>query len=190
MNSETRVKSPSIYSIPADEHFLDVLTQGIMDRYFDEKDPFGLAQILVLLPTRRSCRALQDAFLRHTDGRAILLPRMVPIGDIDEDQLQIDTLATDIFSEENNVLPAVNDMQRRLMLSQLIQQQAQKTTDSILEDKNFPTDRAIRLAFELSSLLDQVQNEQLGFENLAKLVPDDYASHWQITLQFLNILTE
>ena len=190
MNSETRVKSPSIYSIPADEHFLDVLTQGIMDRYFDEKDPFGLAQILVLLPTRRSCRALQDAFLRHTDGRSILLPRMVPIGDIDEDQLQIDTLATDIFSEENNVLPAVSDMQRRLMLSQLIQQQAQKTTDNILEDKNFPTDRAIRLAFELSSLLDQVQNEQLGFENLAKLVPDDYASHWQITLQFLNILTE
>lgn len=190
MNSEERVNFPSIYTIPADDHFLDVLTKGIIDRYFDDKDPFGLAHILVLLPTRRSCRALQDAFLRYTDGGSVLLPRMIPIGDIDEGHLQIDTLATDIFSEENNVLPAVSDMRRRLILSQLIQQQAQKTTGTILEDKNLPTDRAIRLAFELSSLLNQVQNEQLGFENLAKLVPDDYAAHWQITLQFLNILTE
>ena len=35
-----------------------------------------------------------------------------------------------------------------------------------------------------------MQTEGLGFDRLARLVPEDYAAHWQITLDFLAILTE
>jgi ATP-dependent helicase/nuclease subunit B len=51
-------------------------------------------------------------------------------------------------------------------------------------------EQAARLADELGRLLDQVQTEQLSFRQLERLVPAELARHWQITLDFLNILTE
>ena len=42
-----------------------------------------------LLPTRRACRALTMAFVRQSKGRPLLLPRMTPLGDIDDDDLGI-----------------------------------------------------------------------------------------------------
>ena len=71
------------------------------------------------------------------------------------------------------------------MLARLVQQSAVQTSDSHL-----PIDQAVQLAGELSNLLDQVQTERLGFERLVDLVPDDYAVHWQLTLQFLGVLTD
>ncbi len=50
-------------------------------------------------------------------------------------------------------------------------------------------DQAARLAEELARLLDSVQIERLSFDGLAGLVPDRYASHWQLTLRFLQVLT-
>ena len=50
-------------------------------------------------------------------------------------------------------------------------------------------DHAARLAGELSRLLDQVETEGLDLAALSRLVPADYAEHWQITLAFLEILT-
>src|SRR3546814_8098556 len=51
-------------------------------------------------------------------------------------------------------------------------------------------DHAIRLAAELARLIDQVETEGLDFGDLQNLVPEDYAEHWQITLDFLRIVTE
>ena len=46
------------------------------------------------------------------------------------------------------------------------------------------------MAAELARLLDQVQTERLSFDALGGLVPEDYARHWQLTLDFLRILSE
>ena len=51
-------------------------------------------------------------------------------------------------------------------------------------------EQAARLASELGRLLDQVQTEQLKFEDLKALVPDEYAKHWQVTLEFLEVITK
>ena len=39
------------------------------------------------LPTRRACRLARDLFLEVTRERAAILPRIVPIGDLDEDEI-------------------------------------------------------------------------------------------------------
>ncbi|NKB50481.1 MAG: double-strand break repair protein AddB [Alphaproteobacteria bacterium] len=174
----------AVFTIPAHVPFVDALAAGITHDHASTDDPLALARVLVLLPTRRACRALQDAFLRQSGGRALLLPRMVPIGDVDEDALQFDLLAMQTPDTERDIPPAIGDMRRRLMLARLVQDSAAQTGEGQL-----PVDQAVRLASELSNLLDQVQTERLGFERLSGLVPEDYAEHWRLTLQFLEVLT-
>ena len=55
-------------------------------------------------------------------------------------------------------------------------------------DRRTSPDQAVRLARELARLLDQVHSERLSLDRLEGLVPKDFAEHWGITLQFLDIL--
>jgi ATP-dependent helicase/nuclease subunit B len=189
MPSDRTAAGASVFTIPSHVPFVDALAAGIAADHANADDPLALARVLVLLPTRRACRALQDAFLRHSGGRALLLPRMVPIGDVDEDALQFDLLAMQTPETEREIPPAIGDMRRRLLLARLVQESAAQTGGETQVEGRLPIDQAVRLAAELSNLLDQVQTERLDFEALAGLVPEDYAEHWQLTLQFLGVLT-
>jgi ATP-dependent helicase/nuclease subunit B len=176
-------KSLQVYSIPSELPFVDALAAGLTERA--AASSFELADFTILLPTRRAVRSLREAFLRLSDGRPLLLPRMMPLGDLDEEELAIagwEELPSGLGGDSSIELPeAISSVQRHLMLTKRIQ---------ALEGDQVSVDQAARLATELASLLDQVQTEQLDFAKLHSLVPDDYAVHWQMTLQFLEILTE
>ena len=77
----------AFYTIPAELPFLDALVAGILPRAGD--DPLALTRTTILLPTRRAVRSLTEAFLRASAGRALLLPRLVPVGDLDAEELAI-----------------------------------------------------------------------------------------------------
>lgn len=169
---------PAVFTIPSRLAFVDVLARGIMADAGD--DPLALSAVTVLLPTRRACRALRDAFLRLSGGAPILLPRLMPFNGLDEEEAlfsgfaSAETLAT--------LPPAIAPLKRQLFLARLIQSRRVAGRTPHLEE-------AIRLAAELSRLIDQVQTEQLSFERLKDLVPDTYAEHWKETLSFLEIVT-
>ena len=172
-----------VYTIPAELPFVDALAAGLSDRA--ASGPFDLADFTVLLPTRRAVRSLREAFLRLSDGQPLLLPRMMPLGDLDEEELAIagwQELPKQFEGEGISDLPeAISSLHRHLMLTKRIQ---------VLEGDRMNIDQAARLASELGRLLDQVQTEQLDFAKLQSLVPEEYALHWQVTLKFLEILTE
>ena len=170
-----------VYNIPAEMPFVDTLAAGLIVKA--SEGPFELVDFTVLLPTRRAIRSLRDAFLRQSKGAPMLLPRMLPLGDLDEEELFIvgwEESSTK-FNEEINVdLPdAISSVHRQLMLTKRIQ---------ILEGDQVSVEQAALLASELGRLLDQVQTEQLKFENLTALVPEEYAKHWQVTLKFLEVI--
>ncbi|MFQ5971479.1 MAG: double-strand break repair protein AddB, partial [Alphaproteobacteria bacterium] len=173
----------NIYTIPPNLPFLDVLVAGLADRYGASGEPWTLSRVVVLLPTRRACRAFRDACLRLTDGRPLLLPRLLPIGDIDEDELGLGELT--VLGPELEAPPAIPELRRRLLLTRLIR--AQQAADK--GPGHIPAEQAVRLAERLARLLDQVQAERLSFDRLTDLVPEEYARHWQLTLEFLGILT-
>lgn len=172
-----------VYSIPPDVPFVDALARGLLRRAGD--GPLALSATTVLLPTRRACRALQDAFLRAVDGRALLLPRLLPLGDLDEEEL---VLAGDEVPSDGGAAlaqpPAIAPLRRQLLLARLIRHWGARS------DQAIPGDQAVRLAAELARLIDQTETEELDFAKLDRLVPEDYAEHWQRTLGFLRIVTE
>ncbi len=167
-----------VFTIPPGVAFVDALAAGILDETGD--DPSALLDYTILLPTRRACRSLRDAFLRAGDGKAMLLPTMRPLGDVDEDEFAFHEAPELGGVEAPPVIPA---MHRRLLLTRLILGW-ERAGDGM------SVDQAARLAVELERLLDQVQTERLSFDGLKDLVPEDFAEHWQKVLAFLTILTE
>ncbi|MEE8516364.1 MAG: double-strand break repair protein AddB [Alphaproteobacteria bacterium] len=186
--------APEIYNIPAGRPFVDALAAGILARLkasgADIKaDPLGLADVTILLPTRRACRSLGEAFRRLGGTRAMALPRMLPLGDLDEDELVIADAAEFGMAGgdggDTGLPMAMAGMRRQLLLSQLV---LKLGIESWAEPPG--PDQAVRLAAELARLVDQVHTERIGFDRLAALVPEDYARHWQETLEFLKIVTD
>lgn len=176
-------KKPSVYNIPPGYSFADQLARGLWERV--KHDPIALSDYTVLLPSRRGCRTLRDAFLRLADGKPVMLPRLRPIGDVDEDELILQLAAEESGGEENisdllSIPPAVSKLRRQLLLARIIMKMD--------DERSF--DQAASLALPLGRLLDQVQTERISFDRLGDIVPESYAGHWQETLEFLKILTE
>ena len=168
---------PRVYTIPPGVPFVDALAGHLLAGSAGE--PLALGRTTILLPTRRAVRSLREAFLRLGGGKALLLPRMTPLGDIDEDAPAFAAEEASPGSAALEVPPAISELRRRLLLAELILKLGGRTAE-----------QAVALAAELARLIDRVETERLGFENLAGLVPARYARHWQITLEFLRIVTE
>ncbi len=145
-----------------------------------------LAAATVLLPTRRACRALAEAFLRQGGGAALLLPTLSPIGDLDGEELDFTAGSEEPGSPDAlEIPPAIPEMRRQMLLTRLILARAEA------EGGGQPSPaQAARLAAELARLIDQVRTERLSFDALADLVPEELAGHWQVTLKFLTLVTE
>jgi ATP-dependent helicase/nuclease subunit B len=166
-----------IFTIPPGLPFVDTLARHLLIEA--DSDPLRLAEAIVLLPNRRACRSLKEAFLRLSGGTPLLLPRLRPIDAVDEDEIAL-------FADEPlDIPPAIGTLERHLLLTRLVMAMGSG------RGGHAPSpDQAARLAGELAKLLDAVQIERITFDRLAGLVPEDYAAHWQATLDFLKILTE
>ena len=169
----------NLFAVPPHVPFLDAIALGWLRRCqegADHDDPLAISKGLILLPTRRSARALAEAFLRVRDGHPMLLPRITALGALDETPLAL--------AGALDLPPAVEPMQRLAALSTLIL--AMKGKGGAPRT----ADRAWLLARELASLMDEA--ERAGIDLAARL-PDaadpEYAGHWAQTLEFLHIVT-
>ncbi len=170
----TSAARPSLYTIAPGRPFLDLLAAGILQRH--GTTPERLARVTVLLPTRRACRALTEAFLRAGEGKALLLPRIRPLGDIDEDELVFHRGET----ADADALP-FSPLDRTLLLARLL------GASPLAGDAAM----AVRLGRLLGELLDMAATEEVALDRLEELVSDpNLSEHWALTLKFLAVIRE
>src|SRR5829696_5324243 len=84
--------SPRVFTIPASAQFLPVLIDALMnDRlglgFKPSGDPLALADVTIYLPTRRATRLVRETFMDIVKGDAAILPRLVSLNDVDEDEI-------------------------------------------------------------------------------------------------------
>ncbi len=171
---------PRLYTIASGAHFLDTLAAHLLT--IADGDPLRLASIRVLLPTRRAGRALAEAFLRRSGGGAMVLPRVIPIGDVDEDELSIaDAGVPSGGGAAVDMPPAIANLHRQALLARAVM---------ALPDHKLQPEQAMGLAAELAKLLDRMTTEDCAPSALKSLVHEDYAVHWQEVLRFLEILID
>ena len=184
--------TPTVYSIPGTERFLetlhDHLVAGDLLPGWTPTDPLEWADLTILVPTRRAGRALRDLFLDRAGGDAVILPRIRPIGDVEEDHPQFD-----VGDADPDLAPAVSGMERHLVLTRLILGWTRAlnqdgTPVSPVRIPASPAD-ASWLAHDLAALMDQVATEEADWSGLTDLVPEDFAAYWQMSLTFLQIAT-
>src|SRR5271154_4741524 len=181
--------TPRVFTIPASAPFLPTLIEALSAGklgFATPSDPLALASATIYLPTRRACRLMRDAFLGARNGDAAILPRIVAIGDIDEDEIAFaEAAAGDIAADALALPPALGALERRLMLAQLI-----STWANALElhgARGAPLvaqtpAAACALADDLARLIDDMTMSDESWDKLDGLVPDFLDQYWQLTL--------
>jgi ATP-dependent helicase/nuclease subunit B len=176
----SRPDNPSVYNIAAHGGFADALAQGLLDRF--GKDPFDLARGLIILPNNRARRAVHDAFVRLSED-GLLLPQMAVIGDLELDESV--GVALDRGDLALDVPPAINPLDRHLMLAQMIETESRRRDNPVLAQD------ALRLAAEFTRTMDQLTVENLSLRDLLDLdVEPELAAHWQDSLGFFRAIAE
>src|SRR6202035_3906976 len=122
-----------------------------------------------------------------------LLPRIVPIGDIDEDEIAFAEMATGAAATDAlDLPPALGGLPRRMLLARFVLLWAQRL-------KPAPGDQplvvgtpaaALALADDLARLMDDLATREIEWSRLDGLVPEHVDRYWQLTLDFLKIARE
>ena len=195
----------NIYTIPPGVSFLRALARAVLAGDLPRAGSappaaLDLPEITILLPTRRAARALQEAFLEESGARALLLPKIRPIAETNEDQGLLAALLNPetIGPAGEDIPPAVGEIERRLVLTGLVQRWSEAMRADAGDDPRggapfsasgaTSAAQAAALAAELARLMDEVETENVSLSHIADLVPDSFSAHWQLTLRFLEIV--
>ncbi len=202
-------RPPHVFTIPPGAPFLptvaEALLGGVLVPGFSAADgPLGLAAATVFVPTRRSARALAAVLAERIGGPSILLPRILPLGDLD-------TMETELLFDGSGLddpfgagLPdAIGDTARRMILTRLILQWARQVRRAIIsvapdgsrtlhphEELLVATSAADAwaLSADLAALSDDLAAEGIDWSRVMPLGTDRYDRYWRITLDFLGIV--
>ena len=198
----------NVLTIPPGVPFLPCFVAALLDGrvvqgFSKALGPLALAQATIYVPTRRAGGALAAEFLRTSPQTRLLLPRILPLGALEENEpaLSFEAEASDGWAGE--ALPeAVDEITRRLELADLILAWAQAIRHAIVsvdpqgrryydERESFlvattPAD-AWHLSVDLADLIDELIIEGVAWKRLDPLVLPEFDSYWRITLEFLGV---
>jgi len=124
-----------------------------------------MAGIEIILPTKRACLTVKEAFLRASHSQSLLLPKLIPL-------YEMDNLDADLP-------PKMDRLNRTLLLSRLCM--AKPNIGSM--------DKAVIVAVGLGELLDEFYQYETDISRLPSLVQEkQFADHWNETALFLDII--
>ncbi len=184
-----------VFNVPASAPFLRTVIAALVDGRliggFDARaKPERLAQATLYLPTRRAGRMAREIFLDVLGTDAVILPRIVALGDIDEDELEFAQAAAGTDLTSLDTPPALEGVQRRLLLAQLIAAWAERLKPGDPAQAPLVVGgpaATLALADDLARLMDDMATRGVDWKALDGLVPDALDQYWQLTLRFLNI---
>ncbi len=185
----------NLFTIPAGAPFLGVLAQAMLEgrfgRVHDPEDPAALARVTLYLPTRRAARAFAACLSDKLDGAPLLLPRILPLGDVDEAETAL--IGAGALAEDR--IAPIDPLARRMILTRLVDAWGRSANRSHLrldpaEPSLVPATlaEAYGLAGDLAALLDQMQTEDVAVERLGRLDAARFDKIWQLNAEFLSIL--
>ncbi|HTV67483.1 MAG TPA: double-strand break repair protein AddB [Rhizobiaceae bacterium] len=188
--------SARVFSIPPGAPFLPTVADALIDGHlvpgfsFDG-DPLKFADVTIFVPTRRAARELRAVFAARMRSGSAILPTVRPLGEFDED-----LAAFEGDSDTSLALaPPIAATDRLLMLAPLVRAWKKRLPAHVAalfeEEVVVPTSAAdsIWLARDLATLIDEVETEGADWAKLASLVEGNLSNWWQVTVDFLQIVT-
>src|SRR5215471_4907800 len=192
-----------VFSVPLSVPFLRTVVAALIDGrlvagFEARKEPAALVGATLYLPTRRAVRLAREVFLDALARDAALLPRMVALGDIDEDELafadESDEFGGTSFGGTEfggtefggtaplDIPPKLGELERRLTLATLVAAWAKGEVLAPLAVGGPAS--TLSLASDLARLMDDMLTRNVSWDALDELVPDQLDRYWQHSLQF------
>ena len=167
-----------VYSVPFGADLCDATAAHILRHA--GIDPIAASTFILLLPNNRAIRAMTEAFVRQASP-GLLLPRMVAVGDLALDEALGPLL--DPLDGDEPIWPAISPASRIVLLAELVLKY-RPTGQSVSAAE------ALRLARKLAEMIDEIEIEQVGLDELNNINIDaDLADHWQNSFgQIVQIL--
>ncbi|MDX5360692.1 MAG: double-strand break repair protein AddB [Alphaproteobacteria bacterium] len=173
---------PAVFTIPAGLPFADLVAREVL-RAHGDTDPLALADVTLLVPTRRAVGVLREAFLREGGGRLTLLPRLRAIADAGSEAAELPTGAD---AAALDLAPPVDPVHREILLARLI------LDGGVVDGLDLDAPRALALGGDLARLIDEMTAEGVGADGLGAVLeasagPDwqdrlaDLSAHWETT---------
>ncbi len=188
-------RPPNLWTIPPGVAFLPALAEAVStDALIDgagTDDP-SLADMTIYVPTRRAARALRGQFVERMGGKAVILPTIRPLGEFDEEAGLLDGTNREAI----DLPPPAGQFERLMALAPLVRAWKSRLpahVAALFEEQLIvpaSTADAIWLSRDLAALIDEFEAEDISWDALDALVPDELAGWWQVTLDFLKIVTE
>ena len=192
------IEPSHVFTITRGAPFLPTLVDALLDgRLVGDlgDDPLALAAVTIYLPTPGVAKELAKRLAARL-GEAALLPRMIPLGEADEAELDLAAMPL-VANAATGLDPEMQKLERRLILARLVQSWAQAVDRSLLpidEEVPFlvpasPAD-AVALAADLEGLMDALTVEGLPWSEIAGAVEAEYSRYFGLTLDFVRIAAE
>ncbi len=180
-----------VFSVPVSVPFLRTVVAALIDGCLVEgfearTDPVRLAEATLYLPTRRAVRMAREVFLDELRAEAAILPRIIALGDIDEDELAFAEDAEQFGGAAPlDIPPDLGELERRLTLARLVAAWAKRPV--LAPQVVGGPASTLALAGDLARLIDDMVTRNVPWDALDGLVPDQLDQYWQHSLQFLQI---
>lgn len=164
---------------------IEALAQRVLAGFpLAEDGPHDLTRWTILVPTRRAARALEEKLFTLSRTAALLLPRVRPIGDTDED------LLADAFPQEG-IPDAASPLAQLFMLLGLIDEWAAANPQlPLAADVRQSRSQALGLAQSLSDLVTQLETEEIAPDFASIFRELDLAEHRLTILSLLDLVQE
>ena len=183
--------APGVSFLPT---FVAALLDGkIVEGISQAIAPLDLARISIFTPTRRAARALAVEFALKLDRPAALLPRILPLGALDE--IESATLLSETSFDD--WAPTIDEVERRLALAGLIVAWARALAGAVISSDDAGRTasfliapnaaNACALAKELGALIDEFVIEGVEPEAVLGCADESFDDYWAITRDFLGI---
>jgi ATP-dependent helicase/nuclease subunit B len=205
------MQAANVFTIAPDAPFLKsfvtALLEGrVVEGFSKNPGPLEMAETTIYVPTRRAARALACELARAIGRPSIVLPRILPLGALEETETSL------LFDEEGlgavsepGLPQAASEIERRMQLAGLILEWARALSHAIVSVSaqgkhefdtresflvaSTPAD-AWHLSGDLAKLIDELIIEDVAWKRLDPLVLPEFDPYWRITLDFLNIAIE
>ncbi len=185
------------------EAFVDAFLAGeILPSLGRETPPLAMARATIYVPTQRAARALRAQFASAFDKGATLMPRILPLGGLEERETS--AIFSDFASDfDETAFPQIEELERRLLLAQLVVKWSDAVSNAIVSadgqgdfiyDESEPflvassPAGAYALAADLGALIDEFIIEDIDADAIDKAIDDSaFDRYWSITTTFLRI---
>ncbi len=171
----------NLFTIAPFAPFLEVLAKKILDGTllpdWNMQNDFALSDITIMLPSARARLQLAEEFAKICNGATLLPNILVFGGNSEEEEVFLPPYEGDEF------LPPISFAKRRLIIGKLVE----KFFAQNQANMQISTSEILALSDSLCELIDDIYTEQIDFNKIKTIPPQNLATYWQQSLEFLNI---